>query len=186
MRPWLLGLVCILLVADGYWASRNLVMKSADDGIYWFYTQPPQRQLVVELKPTTSNSKIEKQPMLEWNGSQWRADGKTVSDVRTLVKYWRKGDRSNEIGCGLDFYMGTDATIKEAITAIGRALEAGANEVTVLAPRVEWGRRKAKSILFFHPPHWTTETCPYANDWRDNLENLEVGYGYPPKVTATK
>lgn len=176
MRPWLLGLVCILLVADGYWVSRNLVLKSADDGIFWFR---PRNMFAVSLldnkgerfEPPPEHLKFE----VSWVDGRWTNNGRPISDVRNFIEY-----AEGEFPCSLTYSVKSEASIQATIQSIKTAFAAGAGSVLILDPLVERDGKVEDSALLYE--NWGATNCPYQDYWSQALDRYDTAFGYPPDL----
>jgi hypothetical protein len=178
LRRWLLVVVCVLLIADGYWASRNLVLKSADDRIYYFRFPPMSGAIYVATSTDEKIAPMDKVPDVRRENGRWLANGKPVTDLKALVQYW-KGDGKQ---CSVQFHLGKDASVNVAIKSINEVFAAGAGRAMILSPVIEQDGKSTNSALFFESANWGPNTCPYAELWQRKLNESEdeVGVGYPP------
>lgn len=179
MRRWLLALICILLVADGYWASRNLVLKSADANIYWFNFTSEGPVLFERdskgLPVTNSDDRFN----LIWQTGAWFNDGQKISEVGKFIEYV-DGPHS---ACGLTFHLNGDPSVETAYRAIQDAFDAGAGIVGILTPLAEMQGITESVAPLTVPSEYGAKTCPYADEWRRNLKYGETAVGYPPSMT---
>ena len=179
MRRWLLACVGILLVADGYWASQNLVLKSADDGIYWFRFPFGGGQIQIEAPTGEMHVKQRKQPALEWKGGKWVSAGAPISDIRNFILYWNNPEDS----CIIFYHLEPNASVATAIKTLDLSFSAGVGRAAILSPAIARSG-KAEIALFFEPKKRDENTCPFEAAWRKHLPKYGEGVGYPPNAKS--
>ena len=179
MRRWLLACVGILLGADGYWASQNLVLKSADDGIYWF---TPRFGFSVYVRDRTDekyppSAKMEKFEV-SWVDGRWTNNDQPITDIRNFIRY------ESGFSCVLTYSVRSVPTVKAVIQSIEAAFSAGVGSVLIVEPRPERDGKFEDSVPLLERAGQSTERCPYADDWARVLDKGESAFGYPPNVKA--
>jgi hypothetical protein len=184
LRRWLLACVGILLVADGYWASQNLVLKGKDDEIYWFRFPPMGGRIYIETPSGEVVADQDDQPRLDWKGGKWVSDGVPISDIRNFITYWT----GPEGGCQIHYHLEPHATIATAMATLDLSFSAGVGSAAILSPVVERVGKPEdrRTALFFEPPKYDKNTCPFETSWRKRLPEYGQGFGYPPNVKAEK
>jgi hypothetical protein len=149
---WLLTIVGILLVADGYWASRNLVLKSAEDGIYWFNTDPMLSIYVgKEFNPSQT---------ILWDNDRWVYAGK---EVRNLEPYWQHADNTDPGRSWkyiLNYRLHPNDSILTARKSLEAAFRAGAQMAVIMTPSPEIEGEAQDSVPVFRPPRFPCEEDP--------------------------
>lgn len=187
LRRWLLACVGILLVADGYWASQNLVLKSADDGIYWFRFPPLGGQIYIPHPSEGEVDENDKQPRLSRQNGKWMANGLVVSDIKNFMRY-DGGPDDPDGDCALGYELSKNVTIASVIVILKLSFAAGAEDAAIYSPVVEVVGRpdERRTALFFNTPKVTNATCPFTEEWKKSLRKGEHGFGYPPNVKAAK
>jgi hypothetical protein len=173
LRRWLLALVCLLLIADGYWASRNLVLKSADDEVYYFRFPINGGQVSAKNSAGDANDQFDR---LYWTDERWMLDGMPVGDVKSFIRYWNDYDTSS---CSLLYRLDVNASIKAAISSMNAAFAAGAEDATIMSPSIDWAKDDGafQTALFFQTTKYDANTCP--NEEARRKAKSIPGYGYP-------
>ena len=183
MRRWLLACVGILLVADGYWASRNLVLKNADDGIYWFAFSPNDGVREVDSFANKQSGYAGKaKPGITWVGGSWYLDGQPLPDISQYIEYI-DADHSP---CSLAYSLPGTPTIQTAVQSIEDAFRAGAANAVILAPAPKVKSKFENPVSAYETPAYSVITCPHADAWRDILAYGERAFGYPPELKSSK
>ena len=181
MRRWLLACVGILLVADGYWASQNLVRKSADDGIYWF---TPQYGIEISVRNNEGEKFAEPAEMakfeVSWLDGRWTNNDQQITDIRNFIRY------EKNFSCSLTYSVKSDPSVQTVIKSIEAAFASGAGSVIILEPLAEWYGETENSVPLLEKVGQSSKHCPYADDWDRMLDKDESAYGYPPNVKAAK
>jgi hypothetical protein len=180
LRRWLLALVCLLLIADGYWASRNLVFKNADSGIYWVPLHPNLEIYVGNDASLPNRDPPATELKLLWSNGKWLVDGKPVADINNYIQYYH----GYHGGCGFAYQLDGDPTADNVFKSVEEALSTGAGSTVVLAPRIEADGKTMDSVPVFEVRNWTEKTCPFSKQWRKSLSYGESGVGYPPNLKS--
>ncbi len=183
MRRWLLACVGILLVADGYWASENLVLKSADDGIYWFAFSSEDGVLEIESFAGKQLGFVGKaKPNITWVDGNWYLDGELLPDIAQFIEYIN----GPHTPCVLSYSLPGNPTIQTAISSIEDAFRTGAADAIIMAPVPRVSSQFQNLVSAYEAPSYSNKTCPHAAAWREVLDYGEQGFGYPPNVKAAK
>jgi len=157
------------------------VLKSADDGIYWF---TPRYGLEISVRNKEGEKFPESAEMakfeVSWLDGLWTNNGQPITDIRKFIRY------EKNFSCSLTYSVKSDPAVKTVIQSIEAAFDAGAGSVIVLEPLLEWDGEFEDSVPLFERSDQSSERCPYADDWDRVLDKDESAFGYPPNVKAAK
>jgi hypothetical protein len=154
----LLALVCILLVADVYWASQNLVLRRAD--IYMIPVDPMAGMVFEKDRTGKSVQPSDLSQTLKWRNDRWLLDGTKVADVGAFMEpSGYDDDGSSSRRCVLEYYMDSDASIESAIRSFDAAFAAGAAHALILSPAPEVDGQAQNWFPIFNAAHPSQRIC---------------------------
>jgi hypothetical protein len=153
----LLALACILLVADGYWASHNLVLKHSN--VLWIPFDP-MLDIVFEkdeagnvVQPDGANSG------LRWRNDQWVANDLRVADLGAFMEPYGYHSQPYSRRCVLKYYADDNISIGSAMKSLNAAFAAGAARAVILSPRSEVDGQAQNSVPAYNAPNPIERIC---------------------------